>query len=108
MRNLRLTALALGAGYLWALNPSVNVVAQIDPVTTSILRTVPVGRNPVGVAFGEGSVWVASQDGTLTRIDPQTGSGGQIIGYDLRDVASVRLVGATPGDVLEADVPGGR
>jgi hypothetical protein len=38
-------------------------------------------------------------------IDPVTGSGGQTIGVDLRDVASVRLVGANPGDVLEAEIP---
>jgi hypothetical protein len=39
------------------------------------------------------------------RIDPATGSGGELIGIDLRDVASVRLVGTTPGDVLQADLP---
>jgi len=39
------------------------------------------------------------------RIDPRTGSGGQTIRVDLRDVASVRLVGTTPGDVLQADLP---
>jgi Putative zinc-finger len=39
------------------------------------------------------------------RIDPATGSGGQAIAVDLRDVASVRLVGTTPGDVLQADLP---
>ena len=36
------------------------------------------------------------------RIDPATGSGGQAIPVDLDRVASVRLVGSTPGDVLEA------
>jgi putative zinc finger protein len=39
------------------------------------------------------------------RIDPSTGSGGQVVRIDPRDVASVRLVGAEPGDVLEADLP---
>jgi Putative zinc-finger len=39
------------------------------------------------------------------RIDPATGSGGQVLDVDLRDVASVRLVGTAPGDVLEADLP---
>jgi putative zinc finger protein len=39
------------------------------------------------------------------RIDPATGSGGQSIGVDLSNVASVRLVGTRPGDVLEADLP---
>jgi hypothetical protein len=41
------------------------------------------------------------------RIDPATWSGGQAIKGDLRDVASVRLVGTTPGDVLEARLPAG-
>ena len=39
------------------------------------------------------------------RIDPATGSGGQATRADLRGVASVRLVGATPDEALEADVP---
>lgn len=63
----------LGDGFLWALNPVTNVVAQIDPVTNGIVRTAPVGANPADVAFGAGSVWVASQDGTVTRIDPERG-----------------------------------
>ncbi len=36
------------------------------------------------------------------RIDPATGTGGQAIPLDLDEVASVRLVGNEPGDVLEA------
>jgi hypothetical protein len=39
------------------------------------------------------------------RIGAATGSGGQTIPVDLHDVASVRLVGAAPGDVLEAQLP---
>src|SRR3954468_13552994 len=39
------------------------------------------------------------------RIDPAPGSGGRTIAVDLHDVASVRLVGADPGDVLEAQLP---
>jgi streptogramin lyase len=64
---------ALGNGFVWALNPVTNVVAQIDPATNGIVRTAPVGADPADVAFGAGSVWVASQDGTVTRIDPERG-----------------------------------
>ncbi len=39
------------------------------------------------------------------RVDRATGSGGQTLGIDLSSVASVRLVGAAPGDVLEAQLP---
>ncbi len=38
-----------------------------------ILETVGVGNGPTGIAFGDGSVWVAnSLDGTVSRIDPAT------------------------------------
>jgi hypothetical protein len=39
------------------------------------------------------------------RLDPRTGTGGEAIPVDLDSVASVRLVGPKPGDVLEADLP---
>jgi hypothetical protein len=38
------------------------------------------------------------------RLDPRTGTGGEAIPVDLDRVASVRLVGPKPGDVLEADL----
>ena len=39
------------------------------------------------------------------QLDPRTGTGGEAIPVDLDSVASVRLVGPKPGDVLEADLP---
>jgi hypothetical protein len=42
------------------------------------------------------------------RLDRSTGSAGQAIPVDLQRVAAVRLVGSTPGDVLEAEVPRAR
>jgi hypothetical protein len=39
------------------------------------------------------------------RLDPRTGSAGQAIPVDLHLVSSVRLLGATRGDVLEAHLP---
>jgi hypothetical protein len=38
------------------------------------------------------------------RLDPRTGTGGETIPVDLDSVASVRLVGPKPGDVLEANL----
>jgi hypothetical protein len=38
------------------------------------------------------------------RLDPRTGTGGEAIPVDLDSVASVRLVGPKPGDVLEAEL----
>jgi hypothetical protein len=39
------------------------------------------------------------------RIDPATGSGGQATAVDLHGVTSVLLVGTSPGEVLEANLP---
>ncbi|HLG08303.1 MAG TPA: hypothetical protein VI409_06505, partial [Gaiellaceae bacterium] len=41
---------------------------------TPTLTTIPVGDGPVDVAAGEEGIWVAnSLDGTVSRIDPETG-----------------------------------
>jgi YVTN family beta-propeller protein len=43
-------------------------------------RRIPVGRFPVGVAVGFGSVWVAQrEDDTVRRIDPVTGRTRRVI-----------------------------
>ena len=44
-------------------------VAVIDPQRSRVVRHVLVGRRPVAVAIGHGSVWVANaDDGTVSRI----------------------------------------
>ena len=77
-------AVATGNGYVWAANPDAGVVAQIDPRTTAIVRTVTVGAGPTGLTFGGGSLWVCSEDGTVTRIDPIAG----------RPIATIRVGGS--------------
>jgi DNA-binding SARP family transcriptional activator len=46
-------------------------VAVIDPQRSRVVGHVPVGRRPVALAIGHGSVWVANtDDGTVSRIHP--------------------------------------
>src|SRR5262249_60121172 len=46
-------------------------VAVIDEHRSEVVGHVLVGRRPVAVAIGHGSVWVANaDDGTVSRIDP--------------------------------------
>jgi len=48
-----------------------DAVAVIDPRSSRVVGHVPVGRRPVALAVGHGSVWVANtDDGTVSRIDP--------------------------------------
>ena len=46
-------------------------VAMIDPQRSRVVGHVLVGRRPVALAIGHGSVWVANaDDGTVSRIHP--------------------------------------
>jgi DNA-binding SARP family transcriptional activator len=46
-------------------------VAVVDPQGSRVVGHVRVGRRPVALAVGHGSVWVANtDDGTVSRIDP--------------------------------------
>jgi len=46
-------------------------IALIDPERGQVIGYVLVGRRPVAVSGGHGSVWVANaDDGTVSRIDP--------------------------------------
>jgi DNA-binding SARP family transcriptional activator len=50
--------------------PPPDSVALIDPQLSRVVGHVPVGRRPVAIAIGHGSVWVANaDDGTVSRID---------------------------------------
>jgi YVTN family beta-propeller protein len=77
-------AVTAGDGYVWAANQDAGVVAQVDPRTTTVVRTVTVGAGPTGLVFGNGSLWVCSEDGTVTRIDPVAG----------RPLATIRVGGS--------------
>jgi DNA-binding SARP family transcriptional activator len=64
-------------------------VAVIDPERRRVVGHVLVGRRPVALAIGHGSVWVANtDDGTVSRIDP-----------DLREVIRTIGIGAPAIDL---------
>jgi DNA-binding SARP family transcriptional activator len=67
-------------------------VAVIDPQRSRVVGHVPVGRRPVALAIGHGSVWVANtDDGTVSRIHP-----------DRREVIRTIGIGAPAVDLAVA------
>jgi DNA-binding SARP family transcriptional activator len=67
-------------------------VAVIDPQRSRVVGHVLVGRRPVAVAIGHGSVWVANaDDGTVSRIHP-----------DRREVTRTIGIGAPAIDLAVA------
>ena len=70
------SGVVFGAGAAWlSLNgrgPSGGGVAKLDPATNKIIGRARV-QSPIGMAFGGGSLWVASETGTVSRVDPEGG-----------------------------------
>jgi YVTN family beta-propeller protein len=65
------SALAVGAGSLWAVESRQNTVRRISMSGNAIIASFSVGAAPEAVAFGEGAVWIAArEDDLVTRIDP--------------------------------------
>jgi virginiamycin B lyase len=72
---------AVGAGALWVPIGNPGALARIDVATDRVTATIPLGRplrDPVGVAAGDGAVWVTCcafertgrRTGKLIRVDP--------------------------------------
>lgn len=55
-----MTDIAYGAGALWGVNPLRGTLTQIDADGGSVVRTIPIGGFPRGVAVGAEAVWVAT------------------------------------------------
>jgi streptogramin lyase len=63
---------AVGEGAIWVLAPA--SLWRIDPATSRFVGSVPLGHHEEGssVATGNGAVWIATSEGILLRVDPQS------------------------------------
>jgi YVTN family beta-propeller protein len=62
-------AVAATPGSIWVLEREAHSVWRVDPSINVTTQRVPVHRIPFGLAAGSDDVWVASSDGTVSRID---------------------------------------
>ena len=68
-----LSALAIGAGAIWATDPAAGTLWRVDPGPPLRERTIDVGAGADAVAIGAGRVWVANRlAGTVLAVDPAT------------------------------------
>jgi YVTN family beta-propeller protein len=51
---------------------AVDSVGAISPSGGSIVGQTPVGSSPTSLAGGDGAVWAATSDNTVSRIDPRS------------------------------------
>jgi streptogramin lyase len=64
---------AIGAGSVWVAQGQ-SRIARIDPASGRVESTVSI-PDASEIAFGDGAIWAAASDlGTVTKIDPRTGT----------------------------------
>jgi len=61
--------IASGDGSIWVGTSGDDLLLKVDPRTATIVDSVPLGRSPSAIAVIGSTVWVASGDGILDRID---------------------------------------
>ena len=59
-----------GAGALWTGPQDDQTLFKLNPDDGNLLGSVNLGHRLLGMAFGEGALWVLGQDGTVIRVDP--------------------------------------
>jgi YVTN family beta-propeller protein len=65
--------LAIAHGSVWVVNRVDETVSRIDPTTSAVVATIPVGTTPVNVAASADAIWVTnSRSGSVSKIDPET------------------------------------
>jgi streptogramin lyase len=120
----RPSAIAAGDGVLWVADDERGVVLRLDATDgRPVGDPIPVSPTPRALAVGTGAVWVADSDGTVTRIDSESGTAGPpfALGGALVDViadgagawvgdieaGTVRAIGPDGGVGAAIEVPAG-
>jgi DNA-binding beta-propeller fold protein YncE/predicted Ser/Thr protein kinase len=91
----------LGAGVAVAAGAIALLFILLGGNGVSVSAPIAIGGGPLRLATGDGSVWITSgSDGTLSRIDPQS---GKAVGVPLRLGAGVSGVAVGAGSVWVSD-----
>jgi len=70
--EVRSGQLAVDEGAVWVASED-GTVSRVDAATRRVVQRIAVGRDPAGVAAGDGAVWVAnSGDRSVSWINPST------------------------------------
>jgi streptogramin lyase/predicted Ser/Thr protein kinase len=94
-----------GAGAIALVAVVILVLILLGGDDVDVSAPIPVGAAPLRIAAADDAIWVTSEpDGTLTRLDPES---GDPVGTPLRLGAGISGVAVGAGSVWVADPPRG-
>jgi streptogramin lyase/predicted Ser/Thr protein kinase len=94
-----------GAGVALLVAAAVLAVTLLGGDGVSVSSAIEVGRPPLRIAASDEAIWVTSErDGTLTRLDPES---GEKVGDPLRVAPGIAGVAVGGGSVWVTDPPSG-
>jgi DNA-binding SARP family transcriptional activator/streptogramin lyase len=79
---------AYGAGAVWTGSENDRTLFKLNPDDGHLLGSVNLEHRLLGIAFGEGAMWVLGQDGTVIRVDPTSEAVTKTVRLDVPFVAS--------------------
>lgn len=108
--------MAISPDSVWIANDAIKSVQRVDARTNAVTNVFPIRpqNSEGGVTAGTDSVWLATSDGALSRIDPATGRVRQrvpIPGGSFNPLYSDGIVWLTAGkrdELLAIDAENGR
>lgn len=68
------STVATGLGSVWVTDVNRDELVQLTPETLEVEDRIEVGTSPTAVTVGDGFVWVANFDNSVTRVDPSEGN----------------------------------
>ena len=89
--------IAAGEGFVWVLDPKARLLTTIDPKTREVVQTrgIPADGIPIGLAVGEGSVWVAVNQSdrlVVLEIGPELGEPRDTITLHTSESGSISVL----------------
>jgi streptogramin lyase len=92
--------IAAGEGFVWTLDPKARTLTTIDPDTLEVAETsgIPADGLPIGLTVGEGSVWVAVNQGrrlAVLQIGPELGEVRNSITIEESETGSLSVLRQT-------------
>jgi virginiamycin B lyase len=86
---------AAGDGSVWAADNATGEIWRLSAANGAVLGTAELGDAHEFVGFGEGGVWVSSENGTVGQLDPASGTVIRTIAAG----ADADFLGFSPGAV---------